>query len=31
MEKTIVDEKSVFRIYYGYPTDKMLKSKTGKK
>ena len=29
-EKTIVDEKPVFRIYYGYPTDKTLKSKTGK-
>ena len=25
-EKTIVDEKPVFRIYYGYPTDKTLKS-----
>lgn len=28
-EKTIVDKKPVFRIYYGYPTDKTLKSKTG--
>lgn len=29
-EKTLVDKKPEFRIYYGYPTDKTLKSKDQK-